>query len=128
MNLRLVLFIVLTLASLSGLWWLWPKPAQPLASPNTPMAQVGNLVHWQVRGGQRVAGPEKFAVRVGDTITLEIGSDRDDTLHLHGDDISVPLLADKNIRVDWTPKHSGHFAMELHKSDLTLAQIDVLPR
>jgi hypothetical protein len=128
MNLRLVLFIVLTLASLSGLWWLWPKPPQPVASPDAPMAEVGNLLQWQVRAGQRVAGPEKFAVRVGDTITLEIISDRDDTLHLHGDDISVVLLANKSTRMDWTPKYSGHFAMELHDSHLTLAQVDVLPR
>ncbi|MEO6698251.1 MAG: hypothetical protein ABIR53_02110 [Paraperlucidibaca sp.] len=128
MNLRFIIFIVLTLTLLSGLWWLWPKPAQSLASPDAPMVQVGNLLRWQVRAGQRVAGPAKFAVRVGDSITLEVASDRDDTLHLHGDDISVALLADKNIRVEWTPKHSGHFAMELHESHLTLAQIDVLPR
>ena len=36
MNLRLALFLVLSLVSLSGLWWLWPKPAQPVAAAAKP--------------------------------------------------------------------------------------------
>lgn len=128
MNLRLVLFLVLSLVSLSGLWWLWPKPSQPVTAADTPMATAGHLIHWQVRAGQRVQGPAKFAVRVGDVITLEIASDRNDELHVHGDDLKVPLLADKSIRIDWTPAHSGRFDMELHHAGLTLTQVDVLPR
>lgn len=128
MNLRLALFLVISLASLSGLWWLWPKPSQPVAAADTPMASAGHLIHWRVQAGQRVQGPEKFAVRVGDVVTLEIASDRNDVLHVHGDDLKVPLLADKSIRIDWTPVHSGRFEMELHDAGLTLTQVDVLPR
>lgn len=128
MNRRLVFFFALALASLTGLWWLWPKPALPVAASDTPVAVAGNLVQWRVEKGQRVQGPAKFAVRVGDAITLEVASDRNDTLHVHGDDLKVPLLADKNIRIDWTPVHSGRFEMELHDTGLTLAQVDVLPR
>ena len=62
------------------------------------------------------------------TITLEVGSDRNDTLHIHGDDLTLPLLAGKNMRLEWTPKHSGRFEIELHHSDAVLTQVDVLPR
>lgn len=128
MNRRLALFAVVSLLALAGLWRFWPKPVMPAAPADTPVAANGNLVHWRVENGQRVQGPAKFAVRVGERITLEVASDRDDTLHLHGDDLKVPLLADKNIRIDWTPAHSGRFDMELHHAGLTLTQVDVLPR
>ena len=128
MNLRLAVFAVLALASLAGLWKFWPKPSMPVAASDTPVAVAGNLVQWRVENGQRVQGPAKFAVRVGDVITLEVASDRNDTLHIHGDDLKLPLLADKNIRMDWTPVHSGRFDLELHDAGLTLTQVDVLPR
>jgi len=128
MKFRLILFLILSLGVLAGLWWLWPKPVAPVADADTPMATAGYLIHWRVEAGQRMQGPAKFAVRVGDTITLEVASDRDDVLHIHGDGLKVPLLADKNVRIDWTPAHSGHFDLELHHSGLTLTQVAVLPR
>ena len=105
MNLRLALFLVLSLVSLSGLWWLWPKPAQPVAAADTPMASSGHLIHWRVQNGQRVQGPEKFAVRVGDIVTLEVASDRNDVLHVHGDDLKVPLLAEIGFGPNWEQAH-----------------------
>lgn len=128
MALRFLGFVALTAVVLTGLWWFWPKPEQIVAAPDTPMAVPGLVIHWQVVQGQRVAGPEKFAARVGETITLEVGSDRNDTLHIHGDDVTLPILAGKNMRLDWTPKHSGRFEMELHDSHSVLTQVDVLSR
>jgi len=128
MHRRLALFILLSLVSLTALWWLWPKPSQPVAAADTPMATAGYLIHWRIEAGQRVQGPAKFAVRAGDTITLEFASDRVDELHIHGDDLKVPLLADKSIRIDWTPANSGRFDMELHHAGQVLTQVDVLPR
>ena len=128
MPIRFVLFLVFALLMLTGLWWFWPKPEQVVAAADTPMAAPGLVIHWQVVQGQRVAGPEKFAARVGETITLEVGSDRNDSLHIHGDDLTLPILAGKNMRLEWTPKHSGRFDMELHDSHTVLTQVEVLPR
>jgi hypothetical protein len=128
MPIRLAAFLLIAVLMLSGLWWFWPKPAQVAAAADTPMAAPGLVIHWQVIQGERVAGPAKFAARVGETITLEVGSDRNDKLHVHGDDLTLPLLAGKNMRMDWTPKYSGRFEIELHDSDTVLTQVDVLPR
>lgn len=128
MKYKALIFTLVTLLALSALWWLWPKPSQPIASSETLLVQAGSLIHWQVSDSQRVAGPAKFAVRVGDTITLDISSDHADELHIHGDDLKLAVLANKSARITWRPQHSGRFDMELHHSDLTLAQVDVLPR
>lgn len=86
------------------------------------------MLRWQVADGQRLAGPARFAVRQGDTVTIEVLADQADELHLHGDELKLMLRPGEAAQLIWRPAHSGLFDMELHHAGLTLAQIEVLPR
>ena len=150
----LPLLLALTSFSLVGLFYLLkpvaPQPAQmnttaEPATAATATAPAGNSgeeaehaadasaesaavqVRYQVTQGQRVLGPDRIVAQQGQQVQIEVLSDRDDELHLHGYDLHLPLPAGKPVTLSVDAKHSGRFELELHKQHLTLAALEVHP-
>lgn len=104
-------------------------PAGPDAPSVVPVPMpVAMTVEWTIRGGKRVDGPALVVLKAGDEVELRVTSDRDDELHLHGYDLSMPLRAGQTATLRFRAEHSGRFDCELHHSHLELATLEVRPQ
>ena len=150
----LPLLLALTTFSLVGLFYLLkpvaPQPAQTsataeptaAATATTPADTSGEVadhaadtgadsaavqVRYEVILGQRILGPDRIVAEQGQQVQIEVLSDRDDELHLHGYDLHFALPAGKAVTLSLRAEHSGRFELELHKQHLTLAALEVHP-
>lgn len=142
MNRPALVFVALGIAVLAGLFLLLrpepePLPPAPPAAAGVPDAPAPVLeavlpaplvTAWTVKDGKRQTGPVRLIVKAGEEIVLRVTSDRDDELHLHGYDLSLPLAAGEPAELRFRAEHSGRFEAELHRSHLELATLEVMPQ
>lgn len=67
-------------------------------------------------------------VNQGDQVVMEITSDEDEELHLHGYDLSINLEKYKPAQLTFKANISGRFPYELEKSSTELGTLEVLPQ
>lgn len=58
--------------------------------------------------------PERIDVCKGQEVTIEVASERDGELHLHGYDEEVEATAGESATFEFTATLSGQFVIELH--------------
>lgn len=96
--------------------------ADPAPSPSpTPGTTVAISVH----DGKVSPAPGRTEIKKGRTVRLEVRSDRDDTLHVHGYDKEARLPAGRTVTLTFTADRTGLFEVETHESDLLLTQLVV---
>lgn len=78
-----------------------------------------------VRDGKVTPKPHRVDVKLGSTIRLQVTSDVDDVLHVHGFDVEEPLEAGRTTTVELTADQPGLFEVETHETELQLLQIAV---
>ena len=61
----------------------------------------------------------------GTILRLEITSDHDDEVHVHGYDIEIPVKAGATVTKDITLDQVGRFEIESHEPALTIVQLVV---
>jgi plastocyanin len=91
--------------------------------PN-PAADVVEITV-SVRDGKVTPKPHRVDVKLGNTIRLQVTSDVDDVLHVHGFDVEEPLEAGRTTTVELTADQPGLFEVETHETELQLLQIAV---
>ncbi|MFI4979747.1 MAG: hypothetical protein ACHQIO_05315 [Nevskiales bacterium] len=144
MNKGALLYLGLGFALLAGLFlWLRPAPVaapapsvlaavppQPMlpAAPVAPVAPKPQVYSVVVSKGRRVSGPERIQLHTGDAVVIEVTSDQPDELHLHGYDLHLKLLPGEPGHLSFTANLSGRFDYELHRAQLELGALEVLPQ
>jgi serine/threonine protein kinase HipA of HipAB toxin-antitoxin module len=78
-----------------------------------------------VRDGTVNPKTHRVDVKQGSTVRLQVTSDVDDVLHVHGFDVEEPLEAGRTTMVELTADQPGVFEVETHESDLELLQLEV---
>lgn len=124
------LFLALGLLLLGGLFLLF-RPEVPISEAfrtAPPAPAVPTPVEFVIAAGQRVSGPAVVSVFEGDLVRILVKSDRDDELHLHGYELSLAVKAGERAQLEFEAARSGRFELELHRSHLELAVIEVRPR
>ena len=140
------LFIIAGIAALALLfWWLrpapGPQPAVTTATVTSPAAEATPAAAemlppaepprsdfvFVIAGGKLVSGPTTMSVTQGRSVTIQIQSDVDDELHLHGYDLSLPVSGRTMAELNFEAKRSGRFPLELHESRLELGALEVQP-
>ncbi|MEU7784586.1 hypothetical protein [Amycolatopsis sp. NPDC049159] len=111
---RRILVPVTTFALLAG-----------CGTPAPPAPAGEQVAQFTVRGGKRVAGPDRVEVAPGRAVRLEVTSDTADELHVHGYDKEVELTAGQPGSVSFTADVPGLFEVELHHSGAKLTQLRV---
>lgn len=109
-----------------------PRPAAavssvvPLPSGVTASAPaVGTVVAVTLAGG-RVSTPSKrVRTRAGTPVRLTVTSDVADEVHVHGLDLTLPLVPGQPAVLDFTPTAQGTFEVELHGSRQLLFSLQV---
>lgn len=103
-----------------------PGPA-PALTPQTSPAAVPVLAELVVKSAALVSGPSRIRVRQGDAVILRVTSDRADELHLHGYELEAQLRPGVAANLSFIANRSGRFDLELHRSHLELAALEVEP-
>lgn len=93
-------------------------------APTAP-ANIG--IQITVENGWLSAGPDVVRVKQGEQVVLTITSNEADELHLHGYDITLPLVANTPATLSFTAKHAGRFGYELHHAHREIGAIEVHP-
>ncbi|MER8044114.1 hypothetical protein [Streptomyces sp. NPDC094032] len=96
--------------------------ATPPAPPTTP---AGRTLTITVSGDSVQPPPSRVELKKGERLTLQVTSDRADTLHVHGYDRELPLPAGKPATLTLTLDRTGLFEVETHESGLVLTQLVV---
>jgi hypothetical protein len=89
--------------------------------PATPVV----VVNVSVRDGKVAPKPHRVDVKLGANVRLQVTSDEDDALHVHGFEVEEPLEAGRTTTVELTADQPGVFEVETHESELELLQLAV---
>ncbi len=98
--------------------------AGPTSDEPAPTQQTVQITV-SVRDGKVTPKPSRVAVALGDQIRLQVTSDVDDELHVHGFDVEEPLEAGHTTTVELTADQQGVFEVETHETELQLLQLEV---
>jgi len=132
-SIRLLAFVVVALAVLAGLFWLFKPGATPAPAQPAPSQQVQPVTAaLEIRQGHLAAGPAVIRAVQGQKVRIQLTSDRDAELHLHGYDLHVHLRAGTPAELAFIAVHSGRFDLEMHGSGhgahQALSVVEVAPR
>jgi hypothetical protein len=78
-----------------------------------------------VSDGKVTPKPRRVEVPLGSQIHLQVTSDVDDELHVHGFDVEEPLEAGRTTVLKLTADQQGVFEVETHETELELLQLEV---
>jgi len=147
-----IVFLAAAVAVVVGLWFLFKPPRAELTVPGTApvgdahassaMGSPGNASQAPAAGGpagtevfelviksaRPVGGPILLQVHEGQQVTLNIRSDSDDELHLHGYDLHAHITPRQIASLQFNANRTGHFGLELHKARTELGALEVYPR
>lgn len=104
-----------------------PKTSTPVATASAVQTNIKTF-DLSVKDGKLASGPEVIQVHEGDNVTINVTSDADQELHLHGYDkrlnlkkgVSLPLMFQANL--------TGRFIYELEDKKIDLGALEVLPK
>ncbi|MEU8763737.1 hypothetical protein [Streptomyces sp. NPDC048659] len=100
-----------------------PSTAPPAATASATPA--GRTLTVTITGDSVQPPPSRVAFKKGERLTLQVTSDRADTLHVHGYDRELPLPAGTPATLTLTLDRTGLFEVETHESGLVLTQLVV---
>jgi hypothetical protein len=80
-----------------------------------------------VDGGEPRDGVKRLDYERGETVRLEVRSDVDEEIHVHGYDIYEQLAAGERTRFSFPAEIDGVFEIELHGSGAEIARLTVRP-
>ena len=104
-----------------------PPPSSTSAGATSPSetAFAGTEIVVAVKRGKVEPPTHRVKVSKGTQVRLLVTSDKGDELHVHGYDLEKELPAGEQVTLDFTADQTGLFDIELHESDLQLAQLEV---
>lgn len=94
---------------------------EPSADPNQLVIDI------TLFGGDQVnPNGKKVDVEQGQTVVLNVTSDRDDEIHVHGDiEVAIPVTADGTASDSFVAEDVGSFEVESHHPNKIIAILNV---
>jgi hypothetical protein len=89
-----------------------------------PQRQSLNVV---VTKGQLSDGTKVIKMTKGDELLLNVTSDMEDELHVHGLDLRARVLPGKTTSLLIQGARTGRFPIELHHANVTIAVLEIYP-
>ena len=100
-------------------------PAASSAPTETEETEKAVEITVAVSDGKVTPKPHRVDVPLGSQVQLQVTSDVDDELHVHGFDIEEPLEAGRTTMLEFTADQQGVFEVETHETELELLQLEV---
>jgi plastocyanin len=100
-----------------------PAPStSPSVAPSTPAVRRIDIT---VRGKQVTPAPASVKLAVGESLTIAVTSDKNNTLHAHGFEVAKDLKAGQRGEITIKGAQTGTFEFELHDPELRLFTVAV---
>jgi plastocyanin len=96
-----------------------------IASGEPNPAKEPVTVTVSITDGKVTPKPSRVKVPLGSTVELQITSDVDDEVHVHGFDVEKPLDAGVTTTVELQATEAGLYEVETHETELELLQLEV---
>lgn len=97
---------------------------EPAGKEKKPKPTVDRIV---VKGGEPEGGVQKLTYPKGDRVRIEVSSDVDEHVHIHGYDLFEDVPAGGKAKFSFPADIDGVFEIELEDSGVQLAQLTVEP-
>lgn len=118
---KIAVFAIVVVALMVGLFFfLRPKENSSSAKNLT--------IDLTLKDNQITSKNKTFTVTEGEKVTFRFISDRDEELHIHGYDITIPLKKNARSTATFTASQTGGFPIELHGAEKEVALLEVTPR
>ena len=78
-----------------------------------------------VTDGKVTPKPSRVKIPLGSVVELQVTSDVDDEVHVHGFDVERPLDAGVTTTVELLADEPGLYEVETHETELELLQLEV---
>ena len=114
-----MILIAVIILVLGGLYFLL-RPDTPSGVPRERTIAVS------IEGGEM--SPAEIYVREGDSVTLQVSSDKPMELHLHGYDVEGEVGPGQKTSFRFEADLTGRFEIEDHASEQELGVLQVRPR
>lgn len=101
-----------------------PTSSAPTGETDSANAATASFT---VEGGERVSGPERVEVAVGETVAIKVISDTADEVHVHGYNKTVALRPGEPATLEFEAAIAGVWEIELHGSGALLTELRVTP-
>lgn len=108
------------------------RPTSTTTSPSTTTATTsasptpaGRTLTIRVKGSTITPAPATVDLAVGESLTIRVTSDHEDTLHIHGFEVEKALAPGKATPVTVTGTQPGVYEVETHHPELRLLKIAV---
>ena len=79
----------------------------------------------QLKDGKVSPNGDRVDLNQGDQFVLDITSDRDDEVHVHGFDKEIEVSAGQHVRVPMTADRTGRFEVESHHPELLIVVLQI---
>ena len=99
-----------------------PSTSSPTPAQSTPAIRRIDIT---VTGKKVTPQPTMVNISVGESLTVTVTSDHDNTLHAHGFDIEQPVRAGQRLDITVRGAQPGVYDIELHNPELRLLQVAV---
>ncbi len=93
----------------------------------TPTKQEPVTAYIRLRGGEPLGGPRLISTRVGDRVAIAVRSKLDDQVHVHGYGVRRDVGGGKIVLVRFTARIPGVFEIELERTGVLIARLEVRP-
>ena len=98
-----------------------PSTSPSTSEPTTASRRIDVVV----AGRQVTPTPEMVNIAVGQSLTIAVTSDHDNTLHAHGFNIERDIKAGQQLEITVKGAQPGVYDIELHDPELRLLQVAV---
>lgn len=106
-----------------------PSPAvtSPAATPTATPSPTPEVRTIAIKLANGKASPNGTRVNLakGEKIILDITSDRDDEVHVHGFDKEIEVRAGKRVKVEMVADRTGRYEVESHHPELLIVVLQI---
>lgn len=96
-----------------------------LASPSTAPTPGVTTITIELADGKASPNGSRVNLTKGETFVLDITSDRNDEVHVHGFDKEIEVAAGKHVTVEMVADRTGRFEVESHHPELLIAVLQI---
>ena len=96
-----------------------------LASPSTAPTPGVTTITIELADGKVSPNGSRINLTKGETFVLDITSDRDDQVHVHGFDKAIGVKAGQHLTVEMTADRTGRYEVESHHPELLIAVLQI---
>ena len=102
-----------------------PSASGTLTTPSTAPTPSVRTITIVLKNGKVSPNGDRVDLDKGEPFVLDITSDRDDEVHVHGFDIEIEVEAGDHVQVPMTADRTGRFEVESHHPEMLIVTLQI---